>query len=97
MCPGTDRAGPELDADRIAIDHTQSDRPLDAPGQFDRQRPRDLDHTRNALVAGIELLNMTGDAVTPAHVVASDVSFRRQGFEHAIGRASWRERGYQYV
>ena len=81
--PRADRAGPELDRDRVIVDHADADRPFEPARQVDGERTRRLDDLRDALMAGGQLVHPAGDAIAAAHVVARHVAFGRERLEDA--------------
>src|SRR5690606_19112251 len=56
MRPGADRAGPELDRNRVAVGNAEADRPVDTARQVDGERPRRLDDPADPIISGRQIL-----------------------------------------
>ena len=80
--PRADRAGPELDRDRVAVERADPDRPFEPARQLDRERARRLDDLRDPLVARGQLMHAAGHPVAAAHVVARHIAFGGQRLQH---------------
>ena len=78
-----DRSGPEMNQHGVAIECSDTDRPLDLIGKRNRKQSRRLDDLANSLLAGVEFANLVSDAISSAHIVAKNISIENQRVEYA--------------
>src|SRR6478736_1896998 len=78
-----DRSGPKMNQHGVAIERSDTDRPLDLVGKRNCKQSRRLDNLAYSFVAGMKFADLVSDSIAPAHIVAENISLENQRIENA--------------